>query len=602
MAFTAGTQVGPYRIMEQLGQGGMAVVYKAYHASLDRYVAIKVLHRAFMEDTNFQTRFQREARVVARLEHPNIVPIYDYAEYESQPYLVMKYIEGETLKARLRRGSLSADEITHIVEKVGAALAYAHRQGILHRDVKPSNVINANDGQIYLADFGLARIAQSGESTLTTDAVLGTPQYISPEQAMAKKDLDEGTDIYSFGAMLYEMTVGRVPFTSDTPFSIIHDHIYTPLPLPSSINPDISPVLERVLLKALAKERADRYKDVPSMVAAFKEAWTSSAATVTFSAAPSIPQPVPAPTARASSPLTAPMPPQPVAPPRGVPAPPAAPGQKQKSNRWIWFALGLPLLCVCCLFGFFVFRGVFYQDEPTIPVFGAEPTAESIFDGTPIVIPDLPEDTATDLPQMLLDQAKKLVDDHPKDARAHMMYGLALVHSGQETDGYDEIKKGVNLADKNQAVLLAAAKSFEEQGAWLAAAIVDVQIAKNAKVMPAARVDAMQETFYYGFQDEQAPNVLDYSTISDVDPSLALIAQASYLINYADDESAVQPVLDQLEALKPGLGVKKLLQAQYLIDQDHETDAKTLLQGLIDAADTSAWVKDEATTLLSDIQ
>ncbi len=597
MAFTAGTQVGPYRIMEQLGQGGMAVVYKAYHASLDRYVAIKVLHRAFLEDANFVARFEREARVVARLEHPNIVPIYDYAEYEGQPYLVMKYIEGETLKARLQRGPLTVDEITHIVETVGAALAYAHRQGILHRDVKPSNVINANDGQIYLADFGLARIAQSGKSTLTTDAVLGTPQYISPEQAMAKKDLDEGTDIYSFGAMLYEMTVGRVPFTSDTPFSIIHDHIYTPLPLPSSINPDISPVLERVLLKALAKERADRYKDVPSMVAAFKEAWTSSPAMATFSAAPSVPQPVPAPLVNASSPLTASMPPQPVTPPRVVPAPPVALGQKQKSNRWIWVALGLPLLCGCCLFGFFVFRG-FNQNKPAIP----EATNDPIFDGTPIVTHDLPDDTATGLPQMQIDQAKKMVDNHPKDARAHMIYGFALVRSGQATNGYDEIKKGVNLADKNQAVLLAAAKSFEEQEAWLAAAIVDVQIVKNARVTPPARVDAMQEAFYYGFQDEQAPNVLDYSTISNADPSLALIAQASHIIDYADDESAIQPVLDQLEALKPGLGVKKLLQAQYLIDQDHGADAKTLLQGLIGAADTSAWVKDEATTLLSDIQ
>jgi serine/threonine-protein kinase len=255
MPFPSGLQVGPYRIMEQLGQGGMATVYKAYHASLDRYIALKVLHQAFMEDPNFLARFQREARLVARLEHSNIVPIYDYAEHEGQPYLVMKYIEGETLKARLQHGPLNATEVQNVVEAVGAALAYAHRQGILHRDIKPSNVILSKDGGIYLADFGLARIAQSGESTLTTDMILGTPQYISPEQAMAKKDLDEGTDIYSFGVMLYEMTVGRVPFSADTPFSVIHDHIYAPLPMPSSVNPKISADLERVLLKALAKDR-----------------------------------------------------------------------------------------------------------------------------------------------------------------------------------------------------------------------------------------------------------------------------------------------------------------------------------------------------------
>ena len=271
MTFTTGASVGPYRILEQLGQGGMATVYKAYHASLDRYVAIKVLHQAFLEDPSFLARFQREARLVARLEHPNIVPIYDYAEHEGQPYLVMKYIDGETLKARLQRGRLTPDELERIIDQVGAGLAYAHKQGILHRDIKPSNVILASDGNIYLADFGLARIAQAGESTLTSDMVLGTPQYISPEQALGKKDLDEGTDIYSFGVMLYEMTTGRVPFSADTPFSVIHDHIYTPLPLPTSINPNLSADVERVLLKSLSKEREDRYADVPAFVEDFKQ-------------------------------------------------------------------------------------------------------------------------------------------------------------------------------------------------------------------------------------------------------------------------------------------------------------------------------------------
>src|SRR5574340_606061 len=164
MSFNVGENVGPYRIIEQLGQGGMATVYKAYHAALDRYVALKALHPAFGEDPNFLARFQREARLVAKLEHPNVVPVYDYAEHEGRPYLVMKYIEGDTLKARLTSGPLSAEEINKVVESVGAALGYAHKQGVLHRDINPSNVLLANDGQIYLADFGLARIAQAGES------------------------------------------------------------------------------------------------------------------------------------------------------------------------------------------------------------------------------------------------------------------------------------------------------------------------------------------------------------------------------------------------------------------------------------------------------
>src|SRR5512145_3236936 len=276
MPFAVGENVGPYRIVEQLGQGGMATVYKAYHASLDRYVALKALHPAFMEDKTFLARFQREARVVAKLEHPNIVPVYDYSEHEQRPYLVMKYIEGDTLKARLNQGPLTSEEINQIVDSVGSALAYAHKQGVLHRDIKPSNVLVSTDGQMYLADFGLARIAQSGESTLSSDMIMGTPQYISPEQAMGKKDLDARTDLYSFGVMLYEMVVGQVPFNADTPFSVIHDHIYTPLPLPHKVNPNVPESVERVLLKALAKERDARYETVAQMVTAFKDAWAQA--------------------------------------------------------------------------------------------------------------------------------------------------------------------------------------------------------------------------------------------------------------------------------------------------------------------------------------
>ncbi|HXF84606.1 MAG TPA: protein kinase [Anaerolineales bacterium] len=286
MPFAVGENVGPYRIVEQLGQGGMATVFKAYHASLDRYVAIKALHPAFHQDASFALRFQREARVIAKLEHPNIVPVYDYAEHENRPYLVMKFIEGETLKARLDKGPLSSEEILRIVDAVGSALAYAHKQGVLHRDVKPSNVLLGTDGQIYLADFGLARMAQSGESTLSSDMIMGTPQYISPEQAMGMADLDQRTDLYSFGVMLYEMVVGKVPFNADTPFSIIHDHIYTPLPMPRAVNPNISEAVERVLLKSLAKERADRFEDAAQMVEAFKSAWGEAEAKAQVASAP----------------------------------------------------------------------------------------------------------------------------------------------------------------------------------------------------------------------------------------------------------------------------------------------------------------------------
>lgn len=288
MSFAAGENVGPYRILEQLGQGGVASVYKAYHPALERYVAIKVLHPAFKEDPTFLARFRREARVVAQLEHPNIVPVYDFAEHNEQPYLVMKYIEGETLKARLSHGPISIEEGVHILTKIGAALHYANSRDILHRDVKPSNILIDPQNRIYLADFGLARIASAGESTLSSDMLMGTPNYISPEQARGDRDLDNRTDIYSLGVVLYEMVVGRVPFKSDTPFSVIHDHIFTPLPLPSRINPAVPQEVERILLKALAKERADRFNDVLQMVNGFKKVVTDGKIEETIIATPRV--------------------------------------------------------------------------------------------------------------------------------------------------------------------------------------------------------------------------------------------------------------------------------------------------------------------------
>ncbi|HZY40581.1 MAG TPA: serine/threonine-protein kinase, partial [Anaerolineae bacterium] len=297
MSFAIGEQVGPYQIMAQLGSGGMATVFKAYHAALDRYVAIKVLHPAFKQDPNFLTRFQREARIVAKLDHPHIVPVYDFSEANGQPYLVMRFIAGETLKARLSAGALMLAEVRRVIKPVADALAYAHGQGVLHRDVKPSNILLTPEGDVFLADFGLARIAQAGESTLSQDSLLGTPQYISPEQAQGQSDLDARTDVYSLGVVIYELLVGRVPYQADTPYAVIHDHIYAPLPLPRSIKPDFPEAIERVLLKALTKDRADRYASVSELWSAFERAVNdlSSSAPASPDPAPRVPAPIAAP-------------------------------------------------------------------------------------------------------------------------------------------------------------------------------------------------------------------------------------------------------------------------------------------------------------------
>lgn len=269
MTFAPGEYIGPYRIIEPLGQGGMATVFKAYHAMLDRYVAIKALHPAFKEDPSFLTRFEREARIVAKLDHPNIIPIYDFAEHEGTPYLVMRYIEGETLKSLLVQQPMPLERVLEILRPVTDALSYAHSQGVLHRDIKPSNILLSNDGHIYLTDFGLARTTQPGSSTLSRDMLIGTPQYISPEQAKSES-VDERSDIYSLGVVLFEMLTGRVPFSADTPYSVIHDHIYSPLPMPSSINPKLSPEIERVVLKALAKDPDARYRDARDLFQALE--------------------------------------------------------------------------------------------------------------------------------------------------------------------------------------------------------------------------------------------------------------------------------------------------------------------------------------------
>jgi tetratricopeptide (TPR) repeat protein len=338
MSFVVGQTVGPYRIVEQLGSGGMATVFKAYHAALDRYVAIKVLHPAFKEDPNFLARFQREARVVAKLEHLNIVPVHDFSDQGGQPYLVMRYVEGETLKARLARGPLSMADTLRVVHAVGAALAYAHGQGVLHRDIKPSNVMLTPKGDAFLTDFGLARIAQAGESTLSQDSMLGTPQYISPEQAMGDPNLDARTDVYSLGVVVYELLVGRVPYQADTPYAVVHDHIYTPLPLPRSINAKLPEPLERFLLKALSKERADRYPSIEAMLQALTRAveetdlespgsvstMVQAAAVPTLKAAQVIPPPAPAAAARGTPPSDA----------------RSAPAARKPANPLIWIGLG----------------------------------------------------------------------------------------------------------------------------------------------------------------------------------------------------------------------------------------------------------------------
>jgi protocatechuate 3,4-dioxygenase beta subunit len=287
MSDLIGRELGPYRILEQIGIGGMATVYKAHHAATDRYVAIKVLLEHISRDANVQGRFKREARIVAHLEHPHILPVYDYGEDETRLYLVMRYVEAGTLKDRMATGSMDLDEINHIINQVGGALTYAHGQGVIHRDIKPGNVLLDNDGNCYLTDFGLARMMEASVQLTVTGVGLGTPAYMSPEQGQGEK-VDERSDIYALGVVLYEMVTGQVPYHAETPMAVVLQHITAPLPLPSHVNPDVHPSVERVILKAMAKNPDDRYQTVAEMVTAF------DAAVQLAEAQKAVPEPAPA--------------------------------------------------------------------------------------------------------------------------------------------------------------------------------------------------------------------------------------------------------------------------------------------------------------------
>lgn len=263
-----GTTLGQYHILEAIGHGGMAVVYKAQQPALDRFVALKVLLPYQAGTPEFRERFTREARAVAQLNHPNILPIIDYGQSGDVNYIVMKYVAGGTLADRLKH-PIDLATTVRLITQIAAALDHAHQRGILHRDVKPSNVLLDEGEWVQLADFGLAKIL-IGEQDLTTSGLgLGTPAYLSPEQGEGLP-CDRHADIYSLGVIVYEMVTGRLPFTAETPMGVIIKHIYDqPLP-PRTLNPQLSGPLEGVVLKGLAKPIEQRFHSAGELAAALQ--------------------------------------------------------------------------------------------------------------------------------------------------------------------------------------------------------------------------------------------------------------------------------------------------------------------------------------------
>jgi serine/threonine-protein kinase len=250
---------GRYELNHLIARGGMAEVYRAHDRLLDRPVALKVLFPELSVDRSFVERFRREAQAAANLSHPNIVPVFDWGEDSGTYFIVMEFVDGRPLSSILKTaGPLAADRTAEIAAPVAAALGYAHKHGVVHRDVKPGNVLITDDGQVKVTDFGIARAVNTEESLTQTGAVMGTATYFSPEQAEGM-GVDARTDIYSLGVVLFEMVTGRPPFLGDTPVAVASKHVRDHPPLPRELNPSIPPTFEAIILKAMDKNPDNRY-------------------------------------------------------------------------------------------------------------------------------------------------------------------------------------------------------------------------------------------------------------------------------------------------------------------------------------------------------
>ena len=270
-----GQSLGRYHILEQLGEGGMAVVFKAFDMRLEAEVAVKVIRtERLVPEIAKKTlkRFEREAKSLAQLTHPNIVKVIDYGSHEGNPYLVMEYLPGGTLKSQMGGHPIPYAESARTLLPIARALEYAHSQGMIHRDIKPSNILITQSGEPMLSDFGIAKLLDpDAASDLTgTGTGIGTPEYMAPEQVTGT-DVDQRADVYSLGIVLYEMVTGRKPYTADTPMAVLFKHASEPLPRPKSYVPNLPDQVERVLIKALAKRPEDRYAEMEDFVGALEK-------------------------------------------------------------------------------------------------------------------------------------------------------------------------------------------------------------------------------------------------------------------------------------------------------------------------------------------
>lgn len=268
-----GKTLGQYKLVHLIGEGGIATVYKAYQQSLDRWVAVKVLHS---DDQNVLARFEREAKAVAKLRHRNILMVYEYGIEENLPYIAMELVEEGTLENYLIGKPMEWAKAVNIAVHLADALHYAHQRGLIHRDVKPSNILMPQEDWPLLADFGLVKVSDEDKVLTATGMIMGTPSYIAPEQARGEK-IGIHADMYALGVILFEMIAGRLPFAYENANYLMLAHIQEEPPLPQEFNPHCPDNVEKIILKALEKSPEDRYTDMETMGAALRRALRSSA-------------------------------------------------------------------------------------------------------------------------------------------------------------------------------------------------------------------------------------------------------------------------------------------------------------------------------------
>ncbi len=389
MSIGPGTRLGAYVVQEFIGQGAMGVVYRAYHAELERVAAVKVL-QGLATDGDSSARFRREAQAIAHMRHPNVLNVFDFGEFEGTPYMIVEYVEGGSLSARLKRSPIDQESALRYLQGIGEALDYAHSHGIVHRDVKPANVLLGPEDAPILADFGLVKLMESSSIASLTGVTTGTPAYMAPEQVTGKH-VGPAADRYAFAVMAYEMLTGEFPFQEEGVLEVLYAHVHKAPPAPSTRNESVGPRADAVILRGLAKDPNARWESCESFVAALTAALESPATGADKTIVMRPPAPASSPAAIATAPPAKTKPLAPAAADATVFAPLTQPEDKRRRRRTL-FAIGAAVLILLLLTG-----GVFVLETTLPPTLDVSPNLATFGEHVVVTATHVPRDQAGEI-------------------------------------------------------------------------------------------------------------------------------------------------------------------------------------------------------------